>query len=190
MKRMLSLLALTGVFAATMFGTASASVASGGTFSDGPYTSTSPDSGTCGNNWAIDLFNRTFVVTLPASGGVYTMKETFSKGHFNTMKGASPEACGAGTHGATIAEGVSGTMGGSFTIMVSDGTFDPNGSCVLDGDAQCTTAGWVAGFFGPTATYAIPQYSFKYTAKKQGLMAGFKSWTNADTGDIGDIATA
>lgn len=191
MKRFLSLFALTGLFAAAMFGTANASVASGGTFKDGPYTSTSLDSGTCGNNWAIDLFSRNFAVTLPANGdGTYTMKETFAKGHFSTLKGQSPAACDNSyvDHGATIAEGVSGSMSGSFTIIVTAGVLNVNGSCTLGSDGQCTTAGWVSGFFGPTATYAIPQFNFRYTAKNQGLH--WKSWTNADTGNLGDIATA
>jgi hypothetical protein len=190
MKRVLTCLALSGVFAAAMFGTANASTAAGGSFKDGPYTSTSVDSGTCGNNWAMDLFNRNFVVTLPANGdGTYTMTETFTKGHFNTFKGASPAACDGSyvNHGATIAEGVSGKMAGSFTVIVTNGVLDVNGSCVRADDGQCTTAGWVEGFFGVNATYDVPNFNFRYTARNQGLI--FKSWTNADTGNLGDIAT-
>jgi hypothetical protein len=187
----LSLLAFAAFFAVTMFGTANASVATGGTFSDGPYASTSPDSGTCGNNWAIDLFNRNFVATLPANGdGTYTVKESFNQGHFNTIKGQSPAACDANylNHGATINEGITGKIGGSFTLIVSNGVFDPNGACVRDpGNGQCTTAGWVQGFFGGAATYDVPQFNIRYTAKKQFL--NFRLWTNADTGNSGDIAT-
>jgi hypothetical protein len=189
LNRLLSTVALGAFFAVTMFGTANASVASG--FSDGPYASTSRDSGTCGNDWAIDLFNRNFTATLPINGdGTYTVKETFTKGHFNTIAGQSPAACD-GTyinHGAAIAEGVSGKMGGSFTVIVSNGVFDSNGVCVRNPDGQCTTAGWVAGFFGPDATYNVPQFNFTYTAKHQGLQ--FRSWTNADAGNSGDIATS
>ena len=68
-------------------------------------------------------------------------------------------------------------------MIVTSGVLDVNGSCVRAEDGQCTTAGWVAGFFGTSATYEVPQFNFKYTAKNQGLM--FKSWTNADTGNIG-----
>jgi hypothetical protein len=191
MKRVLSALAIAGVFAVMMFGTANASTAAAGSFLDGPYTSTSRDSGTCGNDWAIDLFNRNFAATLPANGdGTYSVKETFTNGHFNTLEGKSPAACDPNyeNHGATIAEGISGKMKGSFTIIVSNGVFNPNGSCVRDDNSQCTTAGWIKGFFGDNATYDVPVFHFTYTGAKQGLQ--FKSWTNADTGNIGDIATS
>jgi hypothetical protein len=191
LKRVLSALAIAGVFAVMMFGTANAATNAGGSFSDGPYASTSKDSGTCGNDWAIDLFNRNFTATLPANGdGTYSVKETFTKGSFITIAGQSPAACDANdaSHGATIAEGISGKMKGSFMISVSNGAFNPNGSCERDSDGQCTTAGWIKGYFGDSATYQVTTFTFTYTgAKHQGLQ--FKTWTNADTGNIGDIAT-
>src|SRR6185295_14249365 len=98
-------------------GVGNASTSAGGTFKDGPYTATTPDSGCSGNNWAQDLFVRNFVVTLPASGGVYSVTEKFQKGHFSTYDGASPgNGCGgAGTH---VKEGVSGRFNGTFTMSI------------------------------------------------------------------------
>ena len=166
----------------------STSFAATGTFKDGPYTATTKDSGTCGNDWAQDLFTRNFTVNLPAVGGVYTVTEKFAKGRFLTFAGSSPGACNAGPGGtATVMEGIAGTFKGSFTITVTGGTFDPNGVCVKT-DGMCTTAGWVSGFFGGAATYDIPVFSFTYKAVGQGLI--YNQWTNADTGNIGDIASA
>jgi hypothetical protein len=188
MKRHIVVLVAAAFAVFGIVGTANASTAPG-SFKDGPYTATTPDSGCQGNNWAQDLFVRNFVVTLPAVGGVYTVKEKFQRGHFSTFDGASPgNGCGGQIH---IKEGVNGTFSGRFVMSVSGGTFDPNGACVkhqYEGWMQCDTAGWVEGFFGPSATYSVDQYSFTYNASGQGLIAGH--WVNADTGNSGDIASS
>jgi hypothetical protein len=177
-----------------VFGFAATSIAStsaGGTFKDGPYTATTPDSGCQGNNWAQDLFVRNFVVTLPAVNGVYKVVEKFQKGHFSTYDGFSP---GNGCNGqSNVKSGIVGTFGGTFTMSVTPGTggFNPSGSCQLtaySGWSQCDTAGWVTGFFGAGATYSVGAYHFKYKASGQGLVSF--QWINADTGNIGDIATS
>ena len=193
MKRIL-LLAFAGVLAASMFGAVSAGATGShapltGTFSDGPFASTSPDSGTCGPNWAWDLFNRSFVAQLPGSGGTFTVTESFKKGHFLTIAGDSPGKCESPPSGFnSVVEGVTGSFGGSFTITVSNGVFNSQGACERDTDGQCTTAGWIHGVFGDSSTYTIPQFSFTYTAKGQGLVA--HNWVNADTGNTGDIASS
>jgi hypothetical protein len=193
MKRLwIMLVAMAFVVVGLTAGGAIAKTKAGGTFTDGPYSSTSPDSGTCGNNWAIDLATRTFVVTLPGNGdGTYNVVEKFKKGTFLTLAGDSPGACNGGpSNGNTVKEGVSGTFVGTFNMVVT-GVFDSNGSCVredIDGVMQCRTAGWVEGFFGPGATYDIPQFSFTYKARRQGL--DFHQWTNADTGNTGDIGNS
>ncbi len=163
-----------------------------GTFKDGPYTATTTDSGTCGNNWAQDLFTRRFVVTLPGSGSTYNVTESFTKGRFSTYAGNSPGGCETGL-GDTVPEGVTGSFHGTFGITVTDGTFNPNGTCELTaytegGWSQCDTAGWVHGFFGNTATYEVGVFHFTYNAAGQGLT--YHTWTNADTGNIGDIGIA
>jgi hypothetical protein len=192
MKRSIIIL-FTAAFAVFGFAaTSMASTSSGGTFKDGPYTATTPDSGCAGNNWAQDLFVRNFVVTLPPVGGVYTVVEKFQKGHFSTFDGASPgNGCGSSfTH---VNEGISGTFSGTFTMTVTPGTggFNPGGSCdktQYDGWMQCDTNGWVTGFFGAGATKSIGAFHFKYKASGQGLVS--TQWTNADTGNVGDIASS
>lgn len=173
-------------------GVSDASTQAGGTFKDGPYTATTPDSSTCGGNWAQDLFVRNFVVTLPAVGGQYTVVEKFQKGHFSTYEGDSPAGCDTNP-GGQIKSGVSGKFSGQLTMTVTPGTggFNPNGSCDMTpyGDwSQCDTAGWVTGFFGAGATYSVGAFHFDYKASGQGLIYGH--WINADTGNSGDIASS
>jgi hypothetical protein len=174
--------------------TGSTSTKSGGTFKDGPYTATTPDSGTCGPNWAQDLFVRNFVVTLPAVGGVFSVKENFQRGRFSTYAGSSPGACDTNP-GGQIREGVTGKFVGFFNMSISNGTFNPNGACdktvnTYPGWQQCDTAGWVKGFFGPSATFTVDTFKFNYSASGQGLSNN--SWQNADAtngGNIGDISS-
>ena len=146
----------------------------------GPFPSTSPDSGTCGNDWAEDSFDRHFKVnTSPNPDGTYTVVEEFKKGTFVTNAGPSPGACETNP-GGTVAAGLTGKMDGSFTIIVSGGNFNPNGTC----PAVCTTKGFIASVFGPTATYDIPTFLFHYNANNNG------DWKNASSnrgGDRGDI---
>lgn len=57
----------------------------------GPYASDSPDSGTCGNNWAIDVMDRVYKVAVePNADGSYSVRQEFKQGTFTTVAGASP----------------------------------------------------------------------------------------------------
>jgi hypothetical protein len=166
---------------------ASTALASPRTFKDGPYPSTGPDSGNCGD-WATDTYNRIFTVSLTTNqDGAYNVVEKYASGHFLTIDGRSPGACddsdGVVNPLGLIKGGVSGTFSGTLNIVVT-GTFDPNGSC---GD-PCTTDGWVAGFFGATATYETLAFSFTYKAQRQGLI--YHQWTNSSAGNSGDIASS
>src|SRR5438874_9566702 len=58
----------------------------------GPYSSGSPDSGTCGNDWAEDTFDRHFIVRTALDGTIMVV-EQFKNGSFMTYAGASPGAC-------------------------------------------------------------------------------------------------
>jgi|SRR5207244_1427746 len=57
----------------------------------GAYASMSPDSGTCGNDWATDTFQRHFTVFNRA--GSIVVVEQFKEGTFTTFAGLSPGAC-------------------------------------------------------------------------------------------------
>lgn len=178
----------------------------GGSFTDGPYATTTPDSGSCGSNWAVDLFNRQFQILPQNSDGSWTVNQTFAKGSFMTLgngqsgTGDSPGKCDSGgnaTH--SLKEGITGTFSGSFTITVKPGfTYTGIGGCGTLADwpagagqgstpGDCTTGGWVATHFpgavyGNTAT--VTSFNLKYKAKVNGA---HQTWTNADTGNSGDI---
>jgi len=159
-----------------------------GTFKDGPYASTSIDSGSCGPDWAWDLFNRKFAAKLPGSGGTYHVTETFAKGKFKTIAGVSPGACGDGDHGLAVKGGIGGNFSGTLGITVTDGVFNEAGTCQLNGEGQCGTGGWIHGYFGDDAKFTIDTFKFTYTAENQGLIFG--KWVNSGTGSTGDIATS
>ena len=152
----------------------------------GPFASTSPDSGTCGNEWANDTFDRHFKAnTTRNPDSTYTVVEEFKKGTFVTNAGPSPGACQDSAppagNGNTVAAGLNGKFDGSFTIIVSNGTFNPSASCATGCD---TTTGFVKTVYGPTATYDIPTFMFHYNANNNG------DWKNASTdrgGNHGDI---
>lgn len=175
-----------------------------GTFKDGPYTATTPDSGSCGNNWAIDLFNRQFVIHPENTDGTWTVVEKFNSGKFITLgngetgSAASPGHCdpdngGSGGNTHMLREGVSGTFSGSFTITVNKGTYAANQGCnSTEGasgastDDGCTTAQWIAlafpgAIYGSTAN--VTAYSLTYHANSQ-------QWIDASSGDSGDIFTS
>jgi len=149
----------------------------------GPIASISPDSGTCGNEWANDAFNRHFSVnTLRNADGTYSVVEDFKKGMFVTSAGASPGACDTNP-GGTVAAGVTGTFQGSLSIIVH-GKFNPAATCASGCD---TTAGFVVTVFGANATYDVPSFEFDYSTAHNGL------WKNASEklgGNQGDISGA
>jgi hypothetical protein len=173
-----------------------------GTFTDKPYTATTPDSGSCGQNWAIDLFTRAFVISPTAANGTTKVVEHFNNAKFITLgdgetgSARSPGACDSGgnsTH--MLREGVSGTFTGSFTIIVNSGFVyhSGNGCGSTEGvtgvatDDGCTTAQWIALAF-PGATYGtnanITVYRLTYHAA--GTLLG-NTWTDSSAGDSGDI---
>ncbi|MDX6409849.1 MAG: hypothetical protein QOE13_2920, partial [Gaiellaceae bacterium] len=119
-----------------------------GTKHFGPYPSSSPDSGTCGNDWATDTFDRHF--TVRPNGDVV---QQFKRGSFVTNLGPSPGSCDTtdGSPPGTVNGGVTGSMQGYF--IISTGPFgqssnDP--SCVAGSPSTpCTTAGFInSHFFG------------------------------------------
>jgi hypothetical protein len=153
-------------------------IAAGSVRSYGPYASATPDSGTCGNNWANDTFNRLFFVD---TNNPNTVTQVFANGKFVTVPGASPGGCDTNP-GGTVGAGVTGGFGGYFIMKITGGTYNPNAVCTV---ATCSTsAGFVKTVYGPTATYNVPTFEFYYVTCKNG------SWKNASAdrgGNKGDI---
>lgn len=145
----------------------------------GPYASGSPDEGTCGNTWAEDTFDRLYTVKTKPKAGAYSVVEQFKNGTFTTLAGPSPAACGSDP-GGTLSGTVTGTMQGSFSLVVSGGSYNSGATCAL----PCHTSEFVADFFGGAATYEVTSFDLHYKAKKHGV------WKNASAdkgGNSGDI---
>lgn len=161
----------------------------------GPYASTSPDSGTCGNNWAEDTFNRDFTVRSNGDG-TFTVVEQFKDGSFLTMAGPSPAACDLTytNHGATIRVGVTGSMHGYFIISNVGMQTSTSPYCDATGmsNSNCTTTTFINTHFTPCypATCTVTTFFDHYAAGDQSLL--YNEWKNASAdrgGNSGDIAS-
>jgi hypothetical protein len=162
-----------------------------GTKHYGPFPSTSPDSGTCGNDWATDTFDRHF--TVRPDGDVV---QQFKNGSFVTSAGLSPGSCDTtdGSPPGMVDLGITGSMHGYFVI--STGPFvqtSTDASCVAgDPSAPCTTAGFINSHFDgcayPAPPCAVTTFFFHFAAGDQGLVE--HEWKNASEdrgGNHGDI---
>ena len=152
----------------------------------GPFASGSPDSGTCGNDWAEDTYDRHFTVR-PNGDGTFTVVEQFKDGAFVTNGGASPGACDVtdGTAPGTIRGGVTGSMHGYLVITVTGTQTSQDPSC--QGGPGCTTTGFITSHFA--GGFTIGTFFFHYAAGDQGLIE--HEWKNASPdrgGNHGDIA--
>jgi hypothetical protein len=166
-----------------------------GTQHVGPIPSTSPDSGTCGNDWANDTFDRVFTIRATSST-TYTVYEQFKNGSFTTFAGPSPGACDMtdGYGPGTLTGGDFGTMHGYEIINVT-GAENPAATCgAAPTYLNCqTTAGFLATFF-PGGIYDIPTYFFHYAGNDgSNSDLAVHEWKNASCdrgGNHGDIANA
>ena len=151
-------------------------------------TLTSPDSGTCGNDWANDTIKRTYVVK-KADDGTYRVI-AFDRGTFTTLAGKSPGSCDPANphHGTTVTAGIQGHMGGFAVEKVTGGTFNAHATCAT----VCDRSAFVAAFFGASAQHSVQKYLYIYMSKDDHLTQHV--WLdrgNATTGvNRGDIATA
>jgi hypothetical protein len=151
------------------------------------YTdSVGPDSADCGNDWATDTYDRTFVVE-PQADGSFTIFETV-KGTFLTTAGVSqpdPASC----PGTLQSGGINGDFYGSESWTVpapasgQSADFDPNASC--SGCSAQTTGSTSSNdqgneafqlAFFPGSTYnGVANYDFVYTTGANG------SWIDSNT---------
>jgi hypothetical protein len=165
----------------------------------GPYASGSPDSGTCGNNWADDTYNRHFTVFQNKDDGSLLVVEQFKDGSFGTRAGSSPGACNnpPTNDGGTVAAGVQGSFHGYFVIPLPGETqTSPSPYCnaTLSTNANCTTTTFINTHFTPACypgTCTVTTFFFHYSAGDQQLIA--HEWQNASPdrgGNTGDIRSA
>jgi hypothetical protein len=158
-----------------------------------------PDSGTCGNFWATDTYDATFLVepqVLPEGGGSYTIVKII-KGTFVTKAGTSqphPASC----PGPIQTGGVTGTFYGTITWSVpSPGPgltpdFNPFASCgaacsptttnTSSSDAQ--NQAFQAAFFPGSTFTGQENFDLVYSTPSNG------SWIDSNTpmNNTGNIA--
>lgn len=88
-----------------------------------------------------------------------------------------------------IRPGVKGSFHGSFQIVITGGTFNPNAKCT---QATCgTTTDWVATVYGAAATRDLPSFAFTHHARGHCLLQ--RVWHNAwpdRGGNFGDIRSS
>jgi len=160
----------------------------------GPYQSGSPDSGTCGNFWADDTFDRDFTVRT-AHDGTTTVVEQFKNGSFVTNGGPSPGACDSsdGYGPGTVVAGHSGSMHGYFIVSnvgMQTSTSEYCNAATMT-NTGCDTATFINTHFVPcyAVTCTVTTYFDHYSAGGQGLAV--HEWKNASCdrgGNHGDIA--
>jgi hypothetical protein len=157
----------------------------------GPYPSSTPDSGTCGNDWATDMFDRHFHVK-SNHDGTFTIVQQFKNGSFVTMSGFSPGACQDGIPTEMIGDGYTGTMHGYFIISNVGMQTSTDPSCIAEMPAApCTTTGFLSTHFVCGAGCTVTTFAFEYTAPDQGLLD--HHWKNASPdrgGNNGDIRSS
>jgi hypothetical protein len=177
-------------------GTALATVKSGDTF--GPAAMTGADNGSCGNTWANDTWDRSFIVdpTPVVAGTQYTYDLTRydKEGDFVTVNGISPGACDNGTNnGNTIVANVKGHFHGyvNYRVVCSNACYDKAaGSAYMSTcSPSCSTAGFIAAAF-PGGTYGSGKFSYVYNSRNPVLClhhwtdVGFDGTSETFTGDI------
>jgi len=177
-----------------------ATAAANGTEHFGPFPSTTPDNGTCGQPWATDTVDRDFSVH-DNGDGTFRVKEQFKNGSFVTTGPASPGACETDQHhGTTVRPGVVGNFTGFLDGTVTSTTYNPNG-CSAAGADCTTTQGFLLAVFGASGPatftcnlgYAGCSFNFEYSSSDKTLT--YHHWQDKSDNHggeqfVGDIANA
>jgi hypothetical protein len=165
----------------------------------GPYPSMSTDSGTCGNDWANDTFDRHFTVQTNADE-TFTVIEQFKNGIFVTPASDSPPvnfspgACqNSPTPAGTVNYGITGSLHGYFIITNVTGpqtSMDSHCNATTMSNTNCDTTTFVNTHFPPCyqVTCTVTTFFFHYSAGDQSLL--IHEWKNASAdrgGNSGDI---
>ena len=164
----------------------------------GPYSSTSTDSSTCGNDWANDTFDRHFTVRKNPDG-TFLVVEQFKDGSFVTpasdspATNLSPGACQNGPPPQGIVNpGVTGRLDGYF--LISGVTMQTSASPYCNASTMtntgCDTMTFINTHFTPCypVTCTVTTFFFHYSAGDQTLLQ--HEWKNASLdrgGNHGDI---
>ena len=167
----------------------------------GPYSSTSTDSGTCGNDWANDTFDRHFTVRRNMNG-TFLVVEQFKDGSFLTPASDSPPlnfSPGACQNSAIpqgiVNAGVTGSLHGYFIIsnVMTQTSASPYCDAFAMTNTNCDTTTFINTHFAPCYPVACPvtTFLFHYSAGDQALIQ--HEWKNASAdrgGNSGDIRSS
>ena len=146
------------------------------------------DSGTNGNYWAYDDLVRQIQV-VQTGPGTFCATVTY-QGSFTTVAGYSPQAA---TTSGTVGDGVVGTFEGGYVATFTASLIDPattkrKGSIgFYDYGCDATTGSclayvdWTTLYFTGVSGFDQPWWGWVYHGGNNG------SWTNASTGNSGDI---
>jgi len=183
----------------------------------GPFASGSPDSGTCGNYWADDTFDRHFTVFQNNNDGSLVVVEQFKDGSFvtpstgSTLFGTppspqpnpSPGGCenSPNVPQGTVANGVTGSLHGYFVLPLQAGAKQDSTSPFCDAatssNTDCTGTKFIESHFTSCSPahcpvdFSVTTFFDHYAAGGQGLI--INEWKNASAdrgGNHGDIRSA
>lgn len=147
-----------------------------------------------GGYWGIDSYMK-HIQVWEQSDGTFCVQAKYN-GSFVTVAGNSPGNTG------TVSAGVTGTMEGGYTAVISNATFNPgtkrtkgnigakdygcvitNGSTLQNGQDTCNPYDWFTDYFTDgDFNYSGPfQWGWIYDAGNNG------TWVNASSGSSGDI---
>lgn len=147
------------------------------------------DSGTLGNVWAFDAYNRH--IQLWQTGPNTFCAIVDYHGQFTTVAGPSPQA--ATDTGGTVSAGVEGTFEGGYRALIT-GTLNPSPSYKTRGDLglfnyNCDMSfncpgyvDWTQVYFtGGPSSFNEVWWGWQYHGAKHG------TWINSSDGNSGDI---
>ncbi len=146
------------------------------------------DSGTAGNYWALDKYERQIQVWATTTADAYCAIVKYD-GEFVAFAGFSPQHA---TTLGTVGAGVEGDMQGGYRATFN-GTLKSIPSKPVHGnigtyDYQCDSVGscpgrvsWLSFYFDGVANFDQPWWGWKYTTEHNG------TWINQISGNIGDI---
>ena len=146
------------------------------------------DSGTAGNFWALDNYQRQIQVWATTTTDAYCAIVKYD-GDFVTFAGFSPQhATTLGTVGAGVEGNMEGGYRATFVGTLKSVPSKPVHGNIGTYDYQCNSAGvcpgyesWLSFYFDGVANFDQPWWGWKYTTEHNG------TWINQISGNIGDI---
>ena len=150
------------------------SAAGNGTDKFGPFAMSATDGSSCGGDWAMDTFQRTWSVH-DNGDGTFLVRREEKNGAFSTIAGLSPGACSdSAHHGATVNAGITGQMGGFFMFDVTSNTYNP-GACATAANCE-DTDDFLANVFPTLSDYCSATCIWNYEYDSNDRTLKYRHW--------------